>query len=48
VRGSRDGALNTELAGAERDRLGSAGIHGRRIAYEGGHDIDAQTLASLV
>ena len=47
VRGSRDGALDPELASAERDRLVSAGLRGRRIAYEGGHDIDTETLLSF-
>jgi len=47
VRGSRDGALRPELAEAEEARLAEVGIRSRRISYEGGHDIDADTLLNL-
>lgn len=47
VRGSGDAALSPRLAAEESDRLAGAGISVRRVAYEGGHDIDAATLVAL-
>ncbi len=47
VRGSQDGALRPELAEAEEARLAEVGMRSRRISYEGGHDIDAETLLTL-
>jgi predicted esterase len=47
VRGSDDRALGSRLAEEERTRLAGAGIAYRSLVYEGGHDIDAETLRGL-
>jgi len=47
VRGNQDPALSPRLAEEEAVRLHEAGIHVRSVRYEGGHDIDADTLAAL-
>jgi predicted esterase len=47
VRGNQDSALSPRLAEEEAVRLHEAGIHVRSVRYEGGHDIDADTLSAL-
>ena len=47
VRGNQDPALSPRLAEEEAIRLHEAGIHVRTVRYDGGHDIDADTLAML-
>ena len=47
VRGNRDGALSPELASAEEERLAASGLTCRRVAYDGGHDVDPHTLLTL-
>ena len=47
VRGSEDPALSPRLAEEEAVRLAGAGVRVRPIRYEGGHDIDADTLRAL-
>lgn len=47
VRGSGDAALSPRLAAGEAGRLSGASIAYRTVTYEGGHDIDAETLAGL-
>ncbi len=48
VRGSEDAALQSEeLAAAETERVKSVSLDVRRVAYEGGHDIDESTLVAL-
>ncbi len=49
VRGSDDPALaDPGRARTEEDALGRAGMRPGRLDYEGGHEIDAETLAALV
>lgn len=47
VRGAKDSALTPELAESERSAVEGSGIAYRTVAYEGGHEIDAETLSSL-
>jgi predicted esterase len=47
VRGSEDPALSSRLAEEEAVRLAEAGLRVRPVRYEGGHDIDAETLVAL-
>lgn len=48
VRGSEDRALSsTELAAEEAGRLAATGLEPRTVSYEGGHDIDRETLGEL-
>lgn len=47
VRGDRDRALEASLASEEADRLAAAGIAYRTVTYDGGHDIDTETLRTL-
>lgn len=47
VRGSGDRTLREDLAAEEAARIERAGIAHRRVAYEGGHEIDAPTLRAL-
>lgn len=48
VRGSDDGALSSpELAAEEARRLADTDLRPRTLAYEGGHDIDEETLRGL-
>ena len=47
VRGSEDPALSPRLAEEEEARLTGAGIRPRLVRYDGGHDIDAETLRAL-
>jgi predicted esterase len=48
VRGDDDPGIDETLAAQEAERLRGAGIAYRTINYGGGHDIDAETLRSLV
>lgn len=49
VRGSDDRALSSpELAAEEARRLAATGLRPRTLSYEGGHDIDEETLRGLV
>lgn len=49
VRGSEDSALQSEeMAEAEAERLAEAALDVRRVGYDGGHDIDEETLKALV
>ncbi len=48
VRGSTDGAVGGARAEEEARRLDAAGIAYRRVAYQGGHDVDAEALRGLV
>lgn len=48
VRGTRDRSLDAELESHEATRLAAVGIVPRRLTYEGGHDVDAGALASLL
>ena len=47
VAGATDKYVGTEQVQAERKRLDELGIACRFISYDGGHDIDAPTLARL-
>ena len=47
VRGNSDPALSPRLAEEEAVRLSEAGLHVRSLRYDGGHDIDADTLVEL-
>jgi len=48
VRGAQDRAVaNPEMEANERRMLDEIGTPVRSVAYEGGHDIDADTLAAL-
>lgn len=47
VRGTGDRALSPRLAEEEALRLAEAGMRVRAVRYEGGHDIDADTLVAL-
>lgn len=48
VRGGEDRALGSEtLAGEEAERVEAAGLDLRTVRYDGGHDIDPDTLARL-
>jgi predicted esterase len=47
VRGTEDPALSSRLAEEEAVRLAKAGLHVRAVRYDGGHDIDADTLVAL-
>lgn len=47
VRGSSDRALAPDLVASEAERLDGAGIAYTTISYDGGHDIDPETLARL-
>lgn len=48
VRGSDDGALSSpDLAAEEARRLADTDLRPRTLAYEGGHDIDDETLRGL-
>jgi predicted esterase len=48
VRGSADGALRSKrLASEEEARFEGAGLVLRTVGYDGGHDIDADTLVRL-
>lgn len=47
VRGDGDRALSPRLVEEEADRLATAGIDYRMVRYDGGHDIDADTLQAL-
>lgn len=47
VRGSNDPSLASHLAEEEGERLAGASISARLVRYEGGHDIDAETLVDL-
>lgn len=47
VRGSDDRALAPHLVEQEAERLASASIDYQVVRYEGGHDIDADTLVAL-
>ena len=48
VRGAADPALSARLAEEEAMRLHGAGIRVRPVVYDGGHDIDADTLVALL
>lgn len=48
VRGRQDGALAPRLVTEERSRLDQAGLRYDLVEYEGGHDIDAETLTGIV
>jgi predicted esterase len=47
VRGNQDPALSSRLAEEEAVRLHAAGIDLRTVRYDGGHEIDADTLVAL-
>lgn len=47
VRGTEDGALDERLAAKEAERVSAAGLTLRRVTYEGGHEIDEETLLKL-
>lgn len=47
VRGNDDPALSPRLAEEEAVRLHEASLHVRSVRYDGGHDIDADTLIAL-
>lgn len=47
VRGDSDGALAPQLVEEEAERLASASIAHRIVRYDGGHDIDPETLKAL-
>lgn len=47
VRGSNDSALSPRLAQEEAERLERAGIGYHTVTYDGGHDIDPETLVAL-
>lgn len=47
VRGAHDRALDPGLVDEERSRLSEAGVTYRTVRYDGGHDIEADTLAAL-
>jgi hypothetical protein len=47
VRGSDDPALSPRLASEEAERLEASSLRPRRIDYEGGHEIHAETLTFL-
>ena len=47
VRGRADGAFASRLVEEERARLSAAGVDYRIEEYEGGHDIDPETLVTL-
>jgi predicted esterase len=48
ARGDGDRALGSEkLAGEEAERMAEAGLAPRTIRYDGGHDIDPETLMRL-
>ena len=47
VRGRSDRALSPELASGEAERLQAAGLQPELIRYEGGHDIDGDTLRRI-
>ena len=47
VRGAGDRALTSPLAEEEGARLEAAGIGHRTVVYDGGHDIDEETLRAL-
>ena len=47
VRGNTDRALGSALAREEAERLEVFGIRTRTVSYDGGHDIDADTLLAL-
>ena len=47
VRGRRDRAVAPDRADHERTRLEAAGIAHRLVVYDGGHDIDPDTLRDL-
>lgn len=47
VRGLRDPSLTERLTTEEAERLARSGIHHRLVSYDGGHDIDAETLGGL-
>lgn len=47
VRGEGDRALAPRLVEEEAERFRSAGIDYRTVRYDGGHDIDAETLIGL-
>ncbi len=48
VRGSEDPALSPELAAAEAQRLAASGLEARTVRFEGGHEIDEETLKALL
>lgn len=47
VRGRHDPAISPERASDEAERLSRAGITSRTVRYEGGHEIDEETLRAL-
>lgn len=47
VRGSEDPALSRKLAAEETERLEASSLRPRRVDYDGGHEIDPETLESL-
>jgi predicted esterase len=47
VRGRSDRALSSGLASEEAERLQAAGLRPELIRYEGGHDIDGDTLRRI-
>lgn len=48
ARGEDDGTLSSEkLAGEEAERMAAAGLSPRTVRYDGGHDIDRETLMRL-
>ncbi|MEM7415594.1 MAG: phospholipase [Gemmatimonadota bacterium] len=48
VRGREDAALAPKLVADERERLASSGLAYDVLEYDGGHDIDAETLKGIV
>lgn len=47
ARGSEDRAVGERRAAEERERLEAAGIAYRVVDYDGGHDIDEETLRAM-
>jgi predicted esterase len=47
IRGNQDPALSPRLAEEEAIRLAGASLHVRSLRYDGGHDIDEETLVAL-